>query len=448
MNIAGTATAPLTPAAETAGSDQASAKKSGFGNALAEILGNVKPSKGNEADTASEGSVQGNLAEGLSQLQECLKNLSGKALSELLGVLKTAETKGMDAASSELKDLLQEDSNLLQNISQFLLGLFQQPPAELSKASGNSSGMQMPADQQMQLVKGLNALLKVTGSEEQSMKKLASLLEKMLGKTEAAAASANDADAGKTKKNYSGIAEKSLPGDRKQYVSFIQQLPNKSSAVHSGADAGKEGNAQKTVSTNETLLAALSKSNLAPKEAGKAQGEADKPAFVFAPQQALSKVEQLQLFVKSMPSEGRSENQDLIMQLQQIMAKSSVQTLGGTQKLMIKLYPERLGQLQIELNSQDGKLTAKITAANGAVKELIESNLHHLLQSFAAQQLTVEKLEVAQSFTGSSKEDFLKDQSGQQQKQQDGQQKDKQASKNNHFEDSLTEMLTEMEVQI
>nr|WP_269448540.1 flagellar hook-length control protein FliK [Metabacillus kandeliae] len=130
------------------------------------------------------------------------------------------------------------------------------------------------------------------------------------------------------------------------------------------------------------------------------------------------------------------------------MAKSSVQTLGGTQKLMIKLYPERLGQLQIELNSQDGKLTAKITAANGAVKELIESNLHHLLQSFAAQQLTVEKLEVAQSFTGSSKEDFLKDQSGQQQKQQDGQQKDKQASKNNHFEDSLTEMLTEMEVQI
>ncbi len=106
----------------------------------------------------------------------------------------------------------------------------------------------------------------------------------------------------------------------------------------------------------------------------------------------VSKAEQLFLTVKT--NSGTMDLEQFIEKFTQTLGNSSlVKNPNGT-RLLIKLYPEQLGALRIELLQQNGVLTAKIVSATQAVKELLEQNSHQLKQAFGQQQLLVEKIDI------------------------------------------------------
>ncbi|MBO8171015.1 MAG: flagellar hook-length control protein FliK [Bacillaceae bacterium] len=62
----------------------------------------------------------------------------------------------------------------------------------------------------------------------------------------------------------------------------------------------------------------------------------------------------------------------------------------------IRLYPESLGQLNVEIVTRNGQITAQFIAETGMGKDLIESQLHVLRHALVQHGLQVDKLEVSQ----------------------------------------------------
>ena len=54
------------------------------------------------------------------------------------------------------------------------------------------------------------------------------------------------------------------------------------------------------------------------------------------------------------------------------------------QKLLIKLHPDNLGSLRIELIQKDQTMVARILTTTDAAKEALESHLHSLKDAFGA----------------------------------------------------------------
>ncbi|MCA1053514.1 flagellar hook-length control protein FliK [Rossellomorea aquimaris] len=97
--------------------------------------------------------------------------------------------------------------------------------------------------------------------------------------------------------------------------------------------------------------------------------------------------------------DGHLRTEQFVKELQKILGKSQMQTQPNMSKLLIKLYPEQLGSLRIELLQQNGVMTAKILAATSTAKELIDSQLQGLKHAFNAQNIQVDKIEVSQAIS-------------------------------------------------
>lgn len=132
--------------------------------------------------------------------------------------------------------------------------------------------------------------------------------------------------------------------------------------------------------------------------------------------QQLSKVEQLVLHVGK---DAKPVNyQQFIKDFSNILAKSQFMQSDGTNRLLIKLYPEHLGSLRIEVLQDNGILTAKMFATTGAAKDILDSQLHQLKSAFSQQNIQVDKVDVI--FTQPETQKF--DRGNQQQQQPSGQQ--------------------------
>ncbi|WP_421384593.1 flagellar hook-length control protein FliK [Bacillus salacetis] len=139
-------------------------------------------------------------------------------------------------------------------------------------------------------------------------------------------------------------------------------------------------------------------------------------------QQQLVRAEQFSLFVNK--SQTGTTYEQFVKEFANIIGKSQMMHTPNMSKLLIKLYPEQLGSLRIELLQQEGILTAKIIASTKAAKDILDSQLTGLRQALNSQNLQVEKIEVAQSFTESYKQERQpsQQQNGQQSKDQSNQQ--------------------------
>ncbi|MBS4177119.1 flagellar hook-length control protein FliK [Lederbergia citrea] len=80
-----------------------------------------------------------------------------------------------------------------------------------------------------------------------------------------------------------------------------------------------------------------------------------------------------------------------------ILGRSNLTTSMNTTKLLIKLYPEALGMLRIELLQKDGLMTARLMASTSMAKEILDSQLHSLKHAFITQNIQVDKIEVTNS---------------------------------------------------
>jgi flagellar hook-length control protein FliK len=97
---------------------------------------------------------------------------------------------------------------------------------------------------------------------------------------------------------------------------------------------------------------------------------------------------------------------DLIQQFESILSKSQFSKMGGVQKLFIKLNPEHLGSIRIELIQKDQVFTARILTTTEAAKEVLETHLHNLKHAFEAQNIKVDNVEIGQQSSQGQQDDF------------------------------------------
>lgn len=245
---------------------------------------------------------------------------------------------------------------------------------------------------------------------------------------------------GMTKAELSQILEQLL-GDTKQEItdvwSLIEQAPHILNEVMAAVQKPEQNNAQQkellqivqllklaqlagskvdTVYQQEIQLnslkdALLALANEARKLAGTEQSTTKTTTFQQVAQQTTAKVEtdtqtagHLQQQVThsktvtvTLPAEKPAQSDALIKEIQNLINRSQLSGQPGNMKLFLKLFPENLGQIRIELVQKDGIMTARLLATTAMGKELLENNINQLKAGFVSQNIQMERIDVAQS---------------------------------------------------
>ncbi|MET3194468.1 flagellar hook-length control protein FliK [Bacillus sp. OAE603] len=106
-------------------------------------------------------------------------------------------------------------------------------------------------------------------------------------------------------------------------------------------------------------------------------------------------VKQFALFIGK--TTNKAEANQFVRDFQNIIQKSNFTNENGQQKIFIKLFPEQLGRISIELVKNEHGMTATIIASTAKAKELLQSNMDGLKQALQMNNLQVEKIDLYQS---------------------------------------------------
>lgn len=148
----------------------------------------------------------------------------------------------------------------------------------------------------------------------------------------------------------------------------------------------------------------------------------------------------------TLPTGKAAQSEEFIKELQKVMNRVQFGQAGGASRLVLKLFPEQLGTIRIELIQKDGMLTAKLLASTALGKEMLDSNSSQLRQGFAGQNIQLEKLEISQALQESTRQE--KNQDFQQSFKQQQEEQAKPENSNDQLEEqfSFEDYLKEMEV--
>jgi len=145
----------------------------------------------------------------------------------------------------------------------------------------------------------------------------------------------------------------------------------------------------------------------------------------------------------TLPTAKASQAEAFVKEFQAIMNRSQFSNNVAGTKLLIKLYPENLGSIRVELVQKDGVMTARFLASTSIGKQMLESQLQQLKQGLVNQNIQLDRIDVAQTLNETNRHE-----KGQQQFQhafrqnsddQQQQKKDEEEEKSN-FNDFLMEM--------
>ena len=78
----------------------------------------------------------------------------------------------------------------------------------------------------------------------------------------------------------------------------------------------------------------------------------------------------------------------------QIVDKASLRTIQGRSEIQIRLKPDFLGNVQMNISADKEQLVVRMVTDQPVVKEIIEANLHQLKTELQHQGLTVDRFEV------------------------------------------------------
>ncbi|KQL35517.1 flagellar hook-length control protein FliK [Psychrobacillus sp. FJAT-21963] len=107
----------------------------------------------------------------------------------------------------------------------------------------------------------------------------------------------------------------------------------------------------------------------------------------------------------TLPNEKPGQSEEFLKDLQKVMNRVQFGQAGGANRLVVKLYPEHLGTIRIELIQKDGMLTAKMLASTTLGKDLLDSHSNQLRQGLVNQNIQIEKLEITQSVQDSARQE-------------------------------------------
>ncbi|PCD83742.1 flagellar hook-length control protein FliK [Lysinibacillus fusiformis] len=102
-------------------------------------------------------------------------------------------------------------------------------------------------------------------------------------------------------------------------------------------------------------------------------------------------------FQVTLPTAKPAQSEALLKEMQAIINRAQISNTQGITRLTIKLYPENLGTIRIELVQNDGVLTARLLASTAHGREMLDSQAHQLKQAFVQQNIQVDRLDIAQS---------------------------------------------------
>ncbi|NMO77348.1 MULTISPECIES: flagellar hook-length control protein FliK [Niallia] len=133
-------------------------------------------------------------------------------------------------------------------------------------------------------------------------------------------------------------------------------------------------------------------------------------------------------------------------QFAKLLANSTFTKIGDTQKLSIRLAPDHLGSIRIELTQNEGNMIARIITTTAEAKEVLDKQLTSLKHGFTAQNLQVDKIDIIVS--SQQQEKLQKDQQQQQEQHQSPSQREKKEAddEENNQKTSFFEELLKMDV--
>ncbi|PIC97174.1 hypothetical protein CSV69_02920 [Sporosarcina sp. P26b] len=138
--------------------------------------------------------------------------------------------------------------------------------------------------------------------------------------------------------------------------------------------------------------------------------------------------------------ESRSEA--LMREFQAVLNRANFGQTNGMNRISIKLYPEHLGQIRIELLEVNGVMTARILASTAMAREMLDSQMHQLRHAFNQQNLQMDRIDLSQTLQDPSKSDREQafNKQNQQQKEQATDQNETQDEQQQTFQEFMIEL--------
>lgn len=236
--------------------------------------------------------------------------------------------------------------------------------------------------------------------------------------------------------------------EKGKFTDAIQLLIDKlGSFVKSDKQVSRDGYLQKIFSSLDDQLSGINPVKDGSIDAKPSTVRTDSFSGIIQHHQ-VSKPEQLAIALNQ--NDKHTTSSEMIKKFESILSKSHFSNIGGTQRLLIKLSPEHLGSLRIELLQRESGLVAKILTTTLTAKDLLESQINGLKQAFGNQNIQVERIEITQQMTQQQDRFLGKDQqqnSGRQgQERQDSHDTEEDNNTNLGFTLSLEDALVNMEV--
>lgn len=144
-----------------------------------------------------------------------------------------------------------------------------------------------------------------------------------------------------------------------------------------------------------------------------------------------------------LPTEKSSQAEQLVNQIEKLLNQSQILKNQGIIKLQLKLYPEHLGSIRIELVQKDGVLSARLLATSAVAKEMLDSQLHQLKNALVQQNIQLDRIDIQQAIQDKDLRDqnlfnnFFNQQNQQNNEEQEQENPEEQEQESQSFKDYL-----------
>lgn len=98
-----------------------------------------------------------------------------------------------------------------------------------------------------------------------------------------------------------------------------------------------------------------------------------------------------------LPTDKGNQAEELVNRIERLLNQSQISKNQGIIKFQVKLFPENLGSIRIELTSRDGVLTARLLTTTTIAKEMLDSQLHQLKNAFVQQNIQLDRIDIQQA---------------------------------------------------
>lgn len=148
----------------------------------------------------------------------------------------------------------------------------------------------------------------------------------------------------------------------------------------------------------------------------------------------------------TLPTNKTAQAEAFVKEFQAIMNRSQFSNNAAGTKLLIKLYPENLGSIRVELIQKDGVMTARLLASTNIGRQMLESQLQQLKQGLVNQNIQLDRIDVAQALNETNRQEKEQQQFQHAFKQHDTNDRQKQRKDEDEEKANFDDFLTELEV--